>query len=193
VGSTVIVGRAFARWASTITASVLLSTRVGGQSADARVPLSRVPLSRTALSVGAMATGVFTRATPAVFDQTASEAYLTQPNVMLIARRGGWQWNSTLNLEGYTLRRGELTPGIYGEGYIDRRHPHTLVHEAMGSYARAFGRTVQASLSAGKGFTPFGSDDPMMRPFVKFPVNHHHSQIIERVQAVGAVSVGSAR
>lgn len=147
-----------------------------------------------------MAVGEVTRAAPAVFGRNITDAYLTQPNVILSAAHGGWRWNSTVNLEGYTLRRGELTPGIYGEGYIDRRHPHTLIHEAMASYARAYAwapesatvRAMQWSLSVGKGFTPFGTDDPMMRPFVKFPVNHHHSQIIERVQVAGALSLGSA-
>ena len=50
---------------------------------------------------------------------------------------------------------------------------------------------LRASLAAGKGFTPFGTDDPMMRPFVKYPVNHHHAQIIERVQVLGALSAGT--
>jgi hypothetical protein len=39
----------------------------------------------------------------------------------------------------------------------------------------------------GKGFAPFGTDDPMMRPFLKYPVNHHHAQILERAQIVGAL------
>ncbi|MGH7594446.1 MAG: hypothetical protein ACRELE_11445, partial [Gemmatimonadales bacterium] len=38
-------------------------------------------------------------------------------------------------------------------------------------------------LVLGKGFVPFGSDDPMSRPFERYPVNHHLSQILER--AVG--------
>ena len=46
---------------------------------------------------------------------------------------------------------------------------------------------VAASLAAGRGFAPFGTDDPMMRPFVKFPVNHHLGQILERVVLIGAV------
>ena len=36
------------------------------------------------------------------------------------------------------------------------------------------------SLSAGKGFAPYGTDDPMSRPVLKYPTNHHLSQILER-------------
>jgi hypothetical protein len=36
------------------------------------------------------------------------------------------------------------------------------------------------SLSVGKGFAPYGTDDPMSRPVVKFPTNHHLSQVLER-------------
>jgi hypothetical protein len=92
----------------------------------------------------------------------------------------------TANLEGMTLRRGELNGGIYGEGYVDRRHPHTFVHELMASARGAVG-PVRVSLSAGKGFVPFGTDDPMTRPFVKYPVNHHLAQILERYVAAAGV------
>ena len=36
-----------------------------------------------------------------------------------------------LNLEGLTLSRGELDLGEWGEGFVDRRHPHTYLHELM--------------------------------------------------------------
>ena len=36
------------------------------------------------------------------------------------------------------------------------------------------------SLSAGKGFAPYGTSDPMVRPGLKYPTNHHLSQILER-------------
>src|SRR5690606_31320362 len=73
-------------------------------------------------------------------------------------------------------------------GYIDRRHPHTYLHEAMvGVGGTASG--VRGSLFAGKGFVPFGTDDPMVRPFVKYPVNHHHAQLMERVVLVGALQL----
>jgi hypothetical protein len=43
---------------------------------------------------------------------------------------------------------------------------------------------------AGKGFVPFGTDDPMVRPFVRYPVNHHLAQILERAVAVAGVRRG---
>jgi hypothetical protein len=93
------------------------------------------------------------------------------------------------NFEGFTLRRGELSPGTYGEGYIDRRHPHTHVHEAMLG-VQTWLSFAYVSLFAGKGFVPFGSEDPMMRPFTRYPANHHLAQILERAQVIGAARLG---
>ena len=155
-------------------------SRVDGQPIDARL--------------GFMAVGVVKSANPALFGERITEGYLTQPNLMGEAAKGPLRFQGVLNLEGYTLKRGELNAGIYGEGYIDRRHPHTLVHEAMLSLtspAAAVGAgAFRASIAAGKGFTAYGTDDPMMRPFVSYPVNHHHAQIIERVQVIGALRYG---
>jgi hypothetical protein len=143
-----------------------------------------------------MAIGAVTRVSPAYNGRDFTEGYLTQPTLMADMRWKILTFVGTLNAEAYTLKRGELTPGIYGEGYVDRRHPHTLLHEAMLSLEVPILRTdaaageahrLTASLSAGKGFAPFGTDDPMMRPFLKYPVNHHHAQILERAQIVGAV------
>ncbi len=139
-----------------------------------------------------MAVGVATHANPALLGRAQREAYLTQPNVMGEAALGALQFTGTLNFEGYTLGRGELNAGIYGEGYVDRRHPHTLVHELMVAATTPRRFPLRASLAAGKGFTPYGTDDPMMRPFVKYPVNHHHAQIIERVQVHGALQAGTS-
>jgi hypothetical protein len=132
-----------------------------------------------------------THASPGVLGRSITEGYLTQPNVMARLQRGPFAFTGTINFEGFTLDRGELNAGIYGEGYVDRRHPHTLVHEAMGSVASPATHRVRLSLAFGKGFTPFGTDDPMMRPLEKFPVNHHHAQVIERVQAIASVLVGT--
>ena len=143
--------------------------------------------------IGGMANGVLTRVSPAYNARTFTEAQLVQPVVMSTIDWRALSFAGALNGEGYTLKRGELTPGIFGEGYVDRRHPHTLVHEAMlslQSQAITFSQWAAGfSVAAGKGFVPFGSDDPMMRPLEKYPVNHHHSQIIERVQTIGAVRV----
>jgi hypothetical protein len=143
------------------------------------------------LAVGAQATGVVTRVSPAVHDRALTEGYLTQPTVML--ELSPWRElmsiKATLDLEGLTIKRGELTPGIFGEGYVDRRHPHTYLHELMLVAMKRFGpeQSNAISLGVGKGFAAFGTDDPMARPMEKYPINHHLSQILERAVAVGAM------
>jgi hypothetical protein len=149
---------------------------------------------RTSWGVGAQAIGLLTHATPALFGESLTEGYLTQPAVMGHLELGGGSLHlqGMLNFEGETLRRGELNAGIWGEGYIDRRHPHTFLHEAMAT-ARVVGgagRSGELTVSVGKGFAPFGTDDPMARPFVKFPVNHHLAQVLERLVAVAALRYG---
>lgn len=149
--------------------------------------------SRLHAVTGGMATGVFTLASPAYSGRTLRELQLVQPVVMSSVTWRHFAFAGALNGEGFTLDRGELNAGIFGEGYVDRRHPHTLVHEAMFTWRSpqfaAFSPRVKASVSAsvGKGFVPFGSDDPMTRPLEKYPVNHHHAQILERVQGIAAL------
>jgi hypothetical protein len=140
--------------------------------------------------LAAQATGVLTHLR-AEGGRTFTEAYLSQPFIAgsISARGGRLQALGVYNFEGYTLRRGELSPGTWGEGYVDRRHPHTHVHELMVGTEGTLG-VARLSLFAGKGFVPFGSDDPMMRPFVRYPANHHLAQILERAQVVGAARVG---
>jgi hypothetical protein len=141
------------------------------------------------VSVMAQAIPVVTRADPTATRAALTEGYVTQPLVMAHA---SWMWLrgiSTLNFEGLTIDRGELTTGGYGEGYVDRRHPHAYVHELLAGAESSAGG-FHASLFAGRGFAPFGSDDPMVRPFEKYPVNHHLSQVLERVVAVGALRYG---
>jgi hypothetical protein len=144
-------------------------------------------------SLGAQAIPLVTRADPVLDGDARTEAYLTQPNVMghLSLWGGRAELMATLNLEGVTLRGGELNAGIWGEGYVDRRHPHTYLHEAI-AVVRPLGAggALDVSLAAGKGFAPFGTDDPMSRPFVKFPANHHLSQVLERAVAIAAVRGG---
>jgi hypothetical protein len=163
----------------------------GATPAAAQRGVADTAAARGPWSVGAAAVGLVTHAAPAYDGRSATEGYLTQPVVMAHARlpRLGLAATATLNLEGVTLERGELDAGIWGEGYVDRRHPHTLVHEAVvGVGGRLDGRGRAAwSLSGGRGFVPFGSDDPMSRPLVKFPVNHHLSHVLERYVAVAGV------
>lgn len=132
-----------------------------------------------------------THATPALGGESRTEGYVTQP--VLLAHATWWALSAhvMVNLEGWTLERGELNASVAGEGYVDRRHPHTYLHEAvavLGVRADMLG----ASLAGGRGFVPFGTDDPMVRPFVKFPANHHLAQILERQVAIGALRAGPA-
>ena len=142
-------------------------------------------------SVRIQALGVVSRVDPALGGRALTEGYLAQPVIMAhgSALRGHLAALVTLDFEGLTLDRGQLTPGAYGEGYVDRRHPHTYLHEAVALAAGAFGGTG-VSLAGGKGFAAFGTDDPMMRPFASYPANHHLAQILERYVIVGAVRRG---
>jgi hypothetical protein len=150
--------------------------------------------SSDTFEIGAQGIAVLTRVSPAINGRDLTEGYLTQPALM-------WQlspWGEaislkgTLNFEGATIERGELNPGIYGEGYVDRRHPHTYLHELVLTSTKRFGahEAHGISLTAGKGFAPFGTDDPMSRPFEKYPINHHLAQILERAVAIGALRAG---
>lgn len=100
----------------------------------------------------------------------------------------------TLDFEGLTMPGGELALGGWGEGFVDRRHPHTYLHEAMAWGSGSIGHLSQVSiadgLAAGKGIVPFGTDDPMSRPFVRFPVNHHLAQIVERPEIATGWRIG---
>lgn len=117
--------------------------------------------------------------------------YLTQPAIMANVESRGSRvvLRTTLNFEGVTQRDGELTFGGWGEGYLDKRHPHTLLHEFMLS-ANFFRGANAFSLSFGKGFAPYGTDDPMSRPVVKYPTNHHLSQALERWTLNGVAQLG---
>ena len=133
---------------------------------------------------------MLTRQSPGLAGNVLTEGYLTQPTLMAHASRGNLlTLQMMLSLEGLTLDRGELNPGIVGEGYIDRRHPHTYLHELTATLSRA-AAGARVSFTLGKGFAPFGTDDPMVRPFVKYPINHHLAQILERIVAIVALQRG---
>ena len=123
------------------------------------------------------------------------EARLVQPMLMLDAGALGNRalLRATLDLEGWTIPNGEISTGSWGEGFMDRRHPHTYVHELMLTGDDLLGRldgATRTALSVGKGFVPFGSDDPMSRPVLRFPVNHHIAQILERAMVAASVRAG---
>ncbi len=157
------------------------------------VPLPAAGQARPWASVGAHAILAYTRNDPVPFGETAAELKLVQP--MLFGRAGVLGGRlvlvGTVNLEGETMPDGELSLGAWGEGYVDRRHPHTYVHEAMASLTDRLGPTA-LSLSLGKGFVPFGTDDPMSRPTLRYPVNHHLSQVLERWVAAAGLAIGPA-
>lgn len=139
--------------------------------------------------------GVATSVDPIPGRGSLTEVRLVQPILMglLSAAGGRLQGTVTLNFESVTIPNGELTPGAWGEGFVDRRHPHTTVHELLlgtPDLLGAAGRGTRLGLVAGKGFVPFGTDDPMVRPFLRYPVNHHLSQLLERAVVIGQVERG---
>jgi hypothetical protein len=141
--------------------------------------------------LGAHAIGMVSRIDPGIGNVVETEAYLTQPMIHGMAAFGNGLFvlAGTLNLEGLTMPDGELAPGNAGEGFVDRRHPHTYMHELMATFSPRL-PGVAFSISAGRGFAPFGTDDPMVRPFVRYPANHHWSQILERWTIIAAARRG---
>jgi hypothetical protein len=118
--------------------------------------------------------------------------YLNQPVIManIESPASRFALRTTLNFEGVSQPDGELSFGGWGEGFIDARHPHTLLHEFMVSANFRQGERRSFSLSAGRGFAPYGTDDPMSRPVTKYPTNHHLSQILERWTLNGVAVLG---
>lgn len=145
--------------------------------------------SGTRGSFGAEAVAVATRAAPTVEGRRVTELALSQPALSFTGSTASLYLHAMLNGEGLLMPDGELTTGSHGEGFVDRRHPHTYLHELMGGVRSTWG-DLGVSAAGGRGFVPFGSDDPMVRPFQKYPVNHHLAQILERYQVVGAVRRG---
>ncbi len=147
------------------------------------------------VEIGAQAIPSVTRVDPIPGGGDLTEGRVVQPVLMvrLHALDRHLLLTSTTNFEGATLKNGELTPGAWGEGFNDRRHPHTWVHELMLTGSDLLGPIDGAgrvSLSIGKGFVPFGSDDPMSRPVLRYPVNHHLAQILERAVVIAGVRQG---
>ncbi|HEX2722823.1 MAG TPA: hypothetical protein VHM24_07895 [Gemmatimonadaceae bacterium] len=173
---------------------IALASAAGGAAQETpethHHPASRID-SATRVALGAGGILAATAAIPGVSGRNLAEGYVTQPMVTarVSSRRQRVLVDITLNFEGVTLGRGELNAGMYGEGYVDRRHPHTLLHELMGTAVLGGGMT-RLSVSGGKGFVPFGTDDPMSRPFVKYPVNHHLAQVLERAVVLVAATAG---
>ena len=170
-------------------ASLLVIASFAAAPLRAQHDMHAEPAPRSiAAAGGASAVLLATVVDPGVARRRLAEGYLTQPMLHghLSALGGSLAVQGMLDLEGATLARGELTPGSYGEGYVDRRHPHTYLHELVATIATPRMLGGQLSIAGGKGFAPFGTDDPMARPIARFPVNHHLAQILERAVVVGA-------
>jgi hypothetical protein len=166
----------------------VIAALLSGAAASAQSPT---------VAVGAHAIGLYTHVDPVPGGGSADELRVVQPVAMVRAGLGGRRlvFAGTVNLEGATIPGGELAPGDWGEGFVDRRHPHTYAHELILSANDLLGGldgNGQLSVSAGKGFAPFGTDDPMSRPIIRYPVNHHLAQILERAVAIVALREGPA-
>lgn len=143
---------------------------------------------------GAAAIPVWVHVTPVPGGGSGDQIAVVAPVLMaeLHLLHGRLRLAAMGNLEGLTMPDGVLNPGAWGEGFEDRRHPHTYTHELVLTGIQPFrpGGADAVSLAFGKGFAPFGTDDPMSRPFVQYPVNHHLAQILERMVAIAAVRIG---
>jgi hypothetical protein len=137
---------------------------------------------------GAQVTPTLTRADPAPGGASLTELRFDAPLVYGMADllHNRLRLHVTLNGEGLTMPQGQLSTGDFGEGWEDRRHPHTWAHELIVSAVdpARLPAGIHWSLTAGKGFASFGTDDPMTRPTLIFPVNHHWSQVLERALAM---------
>ena len=147
------------------------------------------------VQLSGQAIAVSTRIDPVPGGGRLGEIRVVQPVILARAHafEGKLSILGSLNLEGWTMPEGELTPGAFGEGFVDRRHPHTYFHELMISVTDPLGRLdgdLRLSLSGGKGFVAFGTDDPMSRPVLRYPANHHFSQILERAVVIAGVGYG---
>ena len=84
------------------------------------------------MRVGGQAIPAYEQADPVPGGSSLGEVRVVQPVVM--AQAGALdrlRLTGVLNLEGLTIPAGELAPGNWGEGFVDRRHPHTYLHELM--------------------------------------------------------------
>jgi len=152
--------------------------------------------ARFSPQLSAQATFAAIHVDPVPGGRSANQFVLEMPVAMLhaAALNNRLVLHAALDLEGWTMPHGVLGLGTWGEGFNDRRHPHTYVHEAMLAWTQR-GRQgrflpLVASISIGKGYVAFGSEDPMNRPALGFPVNHHWSQILERAAAIAGVRAG---
>ena len=151
-------------------------------------------LALAQVTAGLQATPAFTHVNPAAGRGPRSEIRVVAPAAFVAAATagGGLRLHAMLNMEGWTMPGGHLSTGAWGEGFVDRRHPHALAHEIVVT-AQDLVRLpggLRWSLTAGRGFAPFGTDDPMSRPAIAYPVNHHWSQVLERLVTIAGLAAG---
>lgn len=157
----------------------------------ALLPAALLAAQHRTVHGAATAAAALTRMDPAPGGAARTDVHLDLTALMARAALAGGRFtlDATVNLEGATVPGGVLTPGAVGEGFVDRRHPHTWVHELVATVRQPLDPrgTGVLAVTAGKGFVAFGTDDPMGRPVLRYPVNHHWAQILERaVVIVGA-------
>ena len=64
-------------------------------------------------------------------NRAISSAQLETKGRVALKTEGDTFRSDSLNLEGATMSNGELNTGALGEGFVDRRHPHTYLHEGV--------------------------------------------------------------
>jgi len=146
------------------------------------------------VQIGAQAIPMLSHADPIPGGGQLTELRVSQPILFASAApfAGRLVLHAMLDFEGATMLNGQLATGVFGEGFNDKRHPHTYAHELIASWQDPLRLPgVRWSVTAGKGFAPFGTDDPMNRPALVYPINHHWSQILERAVAIAGVRRGA--
>lgn len=141
-----------------------------------------------AQSIAAHAVAVWHSTNPNASGSAERRLQLVHPMISIDLPVARWlSIRATANAEGWTIPNGELVLGNWGEGFVDRRHPHTYLHEliADATVDLRCERGCRLGGFLGKGFVSFGSDDPMTRHPLRYPINHHLAQILERA-VVGA-------
>ena len=94
------------------------------------VPLRAQDAHHPWIRVAAQAIPILSRSDAVPGGTAFAELRLAQP--VLMAQAGALadrlRLDAMFDFEGLTIPNGEMTPGAYGEGFYDRRHPHTYVH-----------------------------------------------------------------
>src|SRR5437899_6346769 len=109
---------------------------------SATIPLGLCAAQGPSLRFSGQAIPLLTSTNAVPGGATLTEARVVQTVLMIDAAALGDHLRLSVmgDFEGWTMPHGELATGAYGEGYYDRRHPHTYVHELMLTGADLLGR-----------------------------------------------------